>query len=68
MRRSKPDSCSAAKSPLLDHLVGEREQLWWNFKSKRLRGLEIDHQLVLGRCLHWKLGWLLALENANFSY
>jgi hypothetical protein len=24
-------------------------------EAQRLRGLEIDHQLVLGRCLHRKL-------------
>jgi hypothetical protein len=30
----------------------------------RPRGLEVDDQSVLGRCLHRKIGWLLALENA----
>src|SRR5260370_15926809 len=29
-------------APSFDHLVGEREQLWWNFKAEPLRGPEID--------------------------
>jgi hypothetical protein len=29
-----------------------------------LGGLEVDYQLVLGRCLHRQVGRLLALENA----
>ena len=30
----------------------------------RLGGLDVDHELVLGRRLHWQVGWLLAFENA----
>ena len=30
----------------------------------RLGGLEIDHQLVLGGCLHGKVGRLFPLEDA----
>src|SRR5436190_23643077 len=37
-----PDSCSAAKSALFDHLVGECEQLIRHGKAERLRRLEID--------------------------
>jgi hypothetical protein len=37
------DSCSAAKVPLLDHLVGQREQRWRHLDTQRLRRLEIDH-------------------------
>ena len=33
-------------------------------EAERLRGLEIDHQLVLGRRLHRQVGGLLALEDA----
>ena len=33
-------------------------------KTKRLGGLEINDQLVLGRRLHWQVGGLLALEDA----
>jgi hypothetical protein len=37
---------------LFDHLVGAREQCSWQFEAKRLCGLEVDHQFVLGRRLH----------------
>jgi hypothetical protein len=30
---------------LLDHLVGERKQLGWDFHPERLCSFEIDHQL-----------------------
>jgi hypothetical protein len=33
-------------------------------EAERLGGFEIDHQLVLGRRLHRKIGRLLALEDA----
>jgi hypothetical protein len=35
-----------------------------DIEIERLSGLEIDHQLVLGRCLNRQVGWLLALEDA----
>src|SRR5262249_13049812 len=48
----------------LDHLVGTREEAIWHVEAEGLRGLQIDHQLVLGRRLHWKVGRFLALEYA----
>src|SRR5262245_31931778 len=49
---------------LFDHLVGASEQRWWYGEPKRLGGLQIDHQLVLGRLLHGKVRGLVALEDA----
>src|SRR5262245_36313529 len=70
----KADMCSATRDVrygpkadigyLFDHFVGAGEQRWRHGETKRLGGLKIDHQFVLGRCLHRKIGGLLALENA----
>src|SRR5262245_47180367 len=47
---------------LFDHLVGEQGP--WHGEAERLGGLHIDDELVFGRCLNWKVGWLLAFEDA----
>ena len=44
------------KCQLFDHLVCTDEQPSRHAKAERLGGLEVDDQLVLGRCLHWKVG------------
>src|SRR5262249_18451076 len=56
MHRSKTAS-------LFDHLVGAGEHRGRQIKAKRLGGLEVDRQLVLGRRLHRKVGRLGALED-----
>src|SRR5437870_3333660 len=58
------DRTSLRLAHLLDHLVGARKQRRRNFDANRPRGLEIDHQLILGRRLHRQVGRLLALEDA----
>src|SRR5260370_18215906 len=40
------------------------EHRWRHVETKRLRGLEIDDQFVLGRRLHRQVGGLLTVENA----
>jgi len=47
-----------------DHLVGASLENPRYVEAKRLRGLEIEHQLVLRRCLHRQVGGLLALQDA----
>ena len=46
------------KPTLIDDLVGTREQRRGNFEAKRLSGLEVNHQLKLGRRLHGQVGGL----------
>ena len=41
---------------LLYDRVGEREQLVWNIEAYRLRGLDIDDQLELGRLFNRQIG------------
>ncbi len=48
---------------LFDHLVGTGEHGRRHGEAEGLGGLEIDHQLVLCRRLHRKIGWLLSLED-----
>ena len=43
---------------LIDQLVGAGAHARWHIEADRLGGFEI------GRCLHWHVGWLLALEDA----
>ena len=49
---------------LFDHLVGAGNKRQRHGEAERLRGLEVDHQLVLGWCLHRQVGRFLAFEDA----
>src|SRR5438132_9421303 len=48
----------------LDHLVGAGDEHRWDLKAKRIRGFQVDHQLVLGRRLHREFARTRAFENA----
>src|SRR5258706_6145222 len=58
------DSCSAAKVELFDHLVGASEQGERHGDAERLRRLQVDNQLDLGRLLHRQIGRLFAFQDA----
>src|SRR6516165_9084236 len=56
--------CELVRPISLDHLVGKREQRRRHRQAKRLRGLQIDHQLELGGLQYRQFGGLGAFENA----
>ena len=60
----QPDSCSAAKLELFDHLVGASEQGERHGDAERLRRLQVDNQLDLGRLIHRQVGKLFAFQDA----
>jgi len=55
--------CSAHGNSL-DHLVGELLNLQRHFETKGLGGLEVDHEVKLGRQLYGQIGRLFAPQNA----
>src|SRR5262245_55729579 len=50
-------------APLFDHLIRPRQQRRWDGEAERLRGLEVDDKLELGRLLDGKIGGLSAVED-----
>jgi hypothetical protein len=47
-----------------DYLVGDLLEKRWHLEAQGLGGLQIDHQLELGRALYRQLAWFSALEDA----
>ena len=54
----------APEGRLLDNLVGAGEHGRRQVEAERLGRLQVDHQFVLSRSLHRKIGGRLALEDA----
>src|SRR6516225_9273094 len=52
------------KRSLFGHMVGAGEKSLRHFKAERFGCLKVDCQFVLGWRLNWKVGRLLALEDA----
>jgi hypothetical protein len=57
-------SANSGHHHLFDHFVGAFEQRPRHCDTQWLRGLEIDHHLVLGWRLHRQIARLLAFEDA----
>jgi hypothetical protein len=51
----------------LDDLVGPQEQRLGDREAEGLRGLEVDHQLDLGRLLHREIARLRGLRSPTSS-
>src|SRR5262245_19429736 len=56
----------ALESDLLEHAIGHRQQGQGYLKAKCLRGLEIDGELKLCRCLYGKIIRLLPFQDAIY--
>jgi hypothetical protein len=62
MTRERRRVIHTFRNALLDHLVSAGEQRRWHGDAKRLRGLQIDDQLELGRLLDRQVGRLRSPE------
>src|SRR3974377_1089171 len=49
---------------LFNNLIGAGKERRRHSEADCLSGLKVDHQLVFGRALHWKVGGLFALKDA----
>src|SRR5207245_1727759 len=61
--RSPPDYSPGRAWLLLDHLVGASDDGLRDRKAEGLGGLEVDHQLELGRLLDGQVGGLRAFQD-----
>jgi hypothetical protein len=58
----KQTHASQQTTSSLDHLVSSRQQCRGHRNAHPLSGLEVDHQLELGRLFDWDIGDLAAHE------
>src|SRR6516164_8352185 len=55
-------TCSVQQIQLLNHLVGDGEDVWRNREAERLRGVKVDHELEFCRLHDRQISRLFALE------
>src|SRR4051794_21733490 len=58
------DAARGPSTSSFDYLVGAGEDARWNGEPQRRGDLEINDQLILGRCLYRQISRLLAPEDA----
>jgi len=51
------------RTPLFDHLVGNRERPWRHIDAKNARSLQVDGEVEFARLLYGHVGGFSALEN-----
>src|SRR5215472_8584751 len=59
------DAARGPSTPSFDHLVGAGEQRRWHIEAERPSGVEVDHQLELGRLHDWQVHRLGAIEDTR---
>jgi len=59
------DAARGPSTPSFDHLIGAQHETGWNVMTDNLRGLQIDHELELGRLFDRSVGGLGAVEYLN---
>ena len=53
---------SRPREALLDHLIGQREELRWDVNAKGFGGLQVQDEIEPGRLLDRKVAGLLAVN------
>jgi len=63
--RAKTRLMQCSKKSLFDHLVGAQQERFGDRQPERLGGIEVDHQLKLGRLLDRQIGRLGAAQELD---
>src|SRR5262249_52410847 len=50
---------------LLDRLIRQRQESRRHLDAKRAGSLQVDDELEFVGAMHWKVGWLLPIEDAS---
>src|SRR5262249_59703701 len=66
-RRQYHVLCQLRTLPSFDHLVGAGEQCWRHGEAERLGSWKIDHEVKLGRKLHWQIARRRAVQDLVYE-